>query len=299
VAKKDYRDALLTRLQTFENDPKKAFGGKNSTAKNPIYTTKNIEVPEKVKLVALAPDYTIRKEISPDLKIEKVIDIGIRNILQNRLKEFSDNAKEAFVNLDKNPIWLNKAKGISIKRVTISGVNNAEALHVKKNHFGQIITDAEGKPIPADFVSTGNNHHVAIYRDENGNLQEEVVSFYEAVARVNAGIPIINKNHEKGWEFSFTMKQNEMFVFPAEDFDPNEIDLWNPLNYVLISPHLFRLQKIAPKDYWFRHHLETSVETKNELNNYTYKRIQNNSNLDGIIKVRINHIGRIVHFGEY
>jgi CRISPR-associated endonuclease Csn1 len=81
---------------------------------------------------------------------------------------------------------------------------------------------------PQDFVSTGNNHHVAIYRDESGNLQEEVVSFYEAVARVNAGMPIIKKQHENGWQFLFTMKQNEMFVFPSTNFDPTEIDLLNP-----------------------------------------------------------------------
>jgi CRISPR-associated endonuclease Csn1 len=39
------------------------------------------------------------------------------------------------------------------------------------------------KTIGVDFVSTGNNHHVAIYRDNKGNLQEEVVSFYDAVVR--------------------------------------------------------------------------------------------------------------------
>lgn len=47
--------------------------------------------------------------------------------------------QKAFSNLDKNPIWLNKEKGISIKRVTISGISNAQSLHVKK--------DKDGKPI--------------------------------------------------------------------------------------------------------------------------------------------------------
>lgn len=103
-------------------------------------------------------------------------------------QEFGGNPKEAFSNLDKNPIWLNKEKGISIKRVSISGVSNAEALHHKKDLTGKDMLDSEGKRIPSDFVSTGNNHHVAIYRDEKGDLQEEVVSFYEAVARVNAGL---------------------------------------------------------------------------------------------------------------
>jgi CRISPR-associated endonuclease Csn1 len=216
VAKKEYRDALLKRLAENDNNPKKAFTGKNGLAKTPIYISlkDNIVVPEKVKIVWMEDNYTIRKDVTPDLKLDKVIDIGLKIILQNRLNEFNGDAKKAFVNLDENPIWQNKAKGIAIKRVTISGVSNAQSLHTKKDHFGNEILDENAKPIPVDFVSTGNNHHVAIYRDEKGNLQEEVVSFYDAVVRKNLDLSVINKTHEKGWDFLFTMKQNEYFVFP-------------------------------------------------------------------------------------
>src|SRR5690606_33893091 len=137
------------------------------------------------------------------------------------------------------------------------------------------LLNENGASIPSDFVSTGNNHHVAIYKDENGNLQEEVVSFYEAVIRKNEGLPVIKRNHEMGWEFLFTLKQNEMFVFPDEKtgFDPSEIDLLDPENRALISPNLFRVQKFATKDYWFRHHLETTLTAKSEMSSIVYKRI--------------------------
>ena len=303
VAKKEYREALLKRLQENGNDPKKAFTGKNALNKTPIYISlkDNIVVPEKVKIVWLEADYTIRKDITPDLKIDKVIDIGLKTILQDRLNEFGGDAKKAFVNLDENPIWQNKEKGIAIKRVTISGVSNAQALHTKKDHFGNEILDENSKPIPVDFVSTGNNHHVAIYRDEKGNLQEEVVSFYDAVIRRNLGFSVINKNHEKGWEFLFTMKQNEFFIFPSESFNPHEIDLLNPNNYHLISPNIFRVQKFGSllSGFWFRHHLETQIETPKELKGITFKVIQSANNLRDIIKVRINHLGQIVQQGEY
>lgn len=299
-----FKCLLLQRLQENGNDPKKAFGGNNALAKNPIYLdeAKTQSLPEKIKIVRYEDDYTIRKDITPDLKIDKVIDTGVRKILEERLKEFGGNTKEAFSNLDKNPIWLNKEKGISIKRVTISGVKNAEALHHKKDHFGREILDENGKRIPVDFVSTGNNHHVAIYRDADGNLQENVISFFEAVERANQGIPVIDKafNAHLCWKFLFTMKQNEYFVFPNEQsgFNPNEIDLLDKKNYKLISPNLFRVQKIATGDYWFRHHLETNVDVKLELKDVTYKR----SSLSGIkyiVKVRLNHIGEIVKVGEY
>ncbi len=306
VAKKEYREALLKRLKEFNGNSKKAFGGKNSPGKNPIYIDDEhlIELPEKVKLVWTEKKFTIRKEVSPELKIDKVIDVGIKTMLQKRLEEFNGDAKKALVNLDENPIWLNKEKNIPIKRVTITGVSNAEPLHYQKDHNGKFILDPNGEKQPVDYVSTGNNHHVAIYRDENGNLQEEVVSFFEAVARANAKEPIINKN-KNGWEFLFTMKQNEYFIFPSNDFNPNEIDLLNPDNAALISPHLFRVQKISTKNYVFNHHLETKVVDSELLKNFknlsgiTYHFIQTPNKLKGIIKVRINHLGEIVKVGEY
>jgi len=300
VSKPIYKEALLKRLQEFDNDPKKAFTGKNALHKLPIWLNdqKTEKLPEQVKVLYEENQYTIKKAITPDLKLEKIVDEGIRRELQKRLERFGNDPKKAFVNLDQNPIWLNEKKGISIKRVTITGVSNAEALHSKKDHLGKTILTKEGNEQPVDFVSTGNNHHVAIYQDDQGNLNEQVVSFFEAVARVNAGQPIITTNHQFGWTFLFTMKQNEMFIFPSKDFDPSEVDLLNPNNYSKISPNLFRVQKIAAKNYMFRHHLETNVDEKKELKNVGYINIRSTKLLKGIVKVRLNHLGLIVRVGE-
>lgn len=311
VSKKVYREALLKRLLEFGNDPKKAFTGKNSLDKNPIYVDylQTQKVPEKVKLVEEETVYTIRKPIDPTLKLDKIIDAGVKSILEKRLQDFGGDPKKAFVNLDENPIWLNKEKGISIKNVTITGVSNAVALHDKKDKLGNLILDKEGKTLPVDFVSTSNNHHVAIYRDYEGNLQENVVSFFEALARINAGLPIIDKSFKKeeGWEFLFSLKQNEYFVFPNErtGFNPAEIDLKDEKNFNLISPNLFRVQKISTKNYMFTSHLETqsisgdTLKNKKELSKITYNFIQTPLNLHSIVKVRIDQLGKIVHIGEY
>lgn len=211
--------------------------------------------------------------------------------------------QKAFSNLDENPIWLDEEKGISIKRVTISSVSNAEALHDKRDNRGQLILDKDGKKQPTDFVQTSGNHHVAIFRDADGNLQEHMVSFYEATARAIQHLPIIDKEYNKdlGWQFLFTMKQNEYFVFPNEEtgFNPKEIDLLNPKNYALISHNLFRVQKLSSKDYVFRHHLETKVEYNKELFGVTWKRINTLSKIKDIVKVRINQVGKIEDLGEY
>ena len=103
------------------------------------------------------------------------------------------------------------------------------------------------------------------------------------------------------------MKQNEYFIFPNETigFNPLEIDLLNPENNHLISPNLFRVQKISTKNYVFNHHLETNAVTGEllkkykQLSNITYRFIQSLPPIKNILKVRINHIGQIVSIGEY
>lgn len=305
VANKRLREALAARLRQFNGDPKKAFTGQNSLEKKPIYldAAHTVCVPPKVKTVTLEPTYTLRKEVNKDLNVEKVIDPHIRRILKERLKEYNDNAKEAFSNLEENPIWLNKERGIAIKRVTISGVSNAIALHDKHDHHGKKLLDSEGRPMPTDFVSTSNNHHVAIFRDAEGNLQEHIVSFFEATMRASQHLPVIERDYNKelGWQFLFTMKQNEYFVFPNEKtgFNPNETDLLDPKNYAEISRNLFRVQTLSNKDYIFRHHLETTVDRIKELSEIKWKRITALNKLNGIVKVRVNHIGQIVAVGEY
>lgn len=309
VANPTYKKHLLQRLLANEGNVKKAFTGKNTLAKNPIYLddAKTIVIPEIVKLVWLEDDYSIRKDITPenfkDIKaIEKILDEGVKRILKERLIKYNNSPKEAFSELEKNPIWFNEEKGIAIKKVKISGINNAESLHYKKDHLGNEILDYNNKRIPVDFVSTGNNHHVAIYKDKNGNLQEYVVSFYEAVARINQGLPVIDKTLKAylGWEFLFTMKQNEYFVFPnyITGFNPSEIDLLDTRNNKLISENLFRVQKFTIRDYFFRHHLETTVEDNPKLKNTTWRR-EGLAGIGKIVKVRINHIGQIVKIGEY
>mgnify|MGYP004701529147 CR=1 FL=1 len=307
VSKPAYREALLQRLKQFGNDPKKAFTGSNALSKKPIWLDElhTKQVPEKVKTVCFETVYTIRKDVSPDLKLDKVIDQKVKERLEARLKEFNGNTKQAFSNLDENPIWLNKTKGIAIKRVTISGISNGEPLHDKKNKEGKLMLDENGRKQPVDFVSTSNNHHVAVYSDADGNLQENVVSFYEAVGRKNMGLPVIDKDYKTsdGWQFLFSMKQNEYFIFPNAEtgFNPNDINLLDPDNYYLISPNLFRVQKFGSllSGFWFRHHLETSVDVKKELKGITFKVIQSTKNLENIFKVRVNHIGQIVSVGEY
>ena len=307
------REALLKRLNEYSGNAKKAFTGKNTLDKNPIYLNaeRTKTVPTLVKTIEWESFHPTRKLIDKDLNVDKVVDKGIRNILKARLEEFNGDAKKAFSNLDENPIYLDEAKKITLKTVSVEGVLSAIPLHTLKNQTGEPIIGKDGKPVLGNYVQTSNNHHIAFYSDEKGNLQDNAVSFFEAAERKSQGLPIVDKsyNHDRGWRFLFTMKQNEYFVFPNEatGFNPSEVDLMDEANYDMISPNLYRVQKMsriekgtsASRDYWFRHHLETILNDDSRLKNSTFKRINSLKPLEGIIKVRINSIGKIVAVGEY
>jgi hypothetical protein len=77
--------------------------------------------------------------------IDSVVDGKIRQILKERMSEFSGNEKNAFNNLQENPIWLSKEKNIAVKTVRLfTGLKAAEP--IKRNPDGE----------PIGFVKPGN-----------------------------------------------------------------------------------------------------------------------------------------------
>lgn len=316
VASKEQKEALLERLSQHGNNPKLAFTGKNSLEKNPIKTKSGKVVPAKVKILIPRVVYTIRKPIDHNLKIDKVVDKRIKRLLEERLDRFGGDPKKAFVNLEQDPIFLNKEKGITVKRVTITGPTEVTALHDKRDHFGRKILDANEVTIATDFVSLSNNHHVTLFLTQEGKVVERMVSFFEATARAISvpPIPVIDREYNKndGWSFLMSLKRNEYVVFPGYEerldadgnktvvkiFDPHNIDLLDPKNRHIISPYLFRVQKLSKKDYYFRHHLETTVDEVKELRERTWKRILNIDKMKEVVKVRVDNTGKIVKVGE-
>jgi CRISPR-associated endonuclease Csn1 len=294
ISNQRYRNAVIRRYDEYERNSKLAFGGKNSITKNPIYLDEReqFKIPEKLKITNVVVDYSIRKPVAPGLKLDKVIDEGIKKILHKRLAEFGGDDKKAFVNLDQNPIWLNREARISIKSVKIKGISNAISLHEKRDHFGNTIIN-NGKAEPTSWVNTGNNHHIAIYCDENGKYSEEVVSLLEAVTRRGLGVPIIQQEHPEKGHLVLSFKSNEMFLFPSETFDPFAIDINDPNNYSLIARHLYRVQKFSSFYYVFRHQYETKISNDKDVKDITFQRINSMEPIRQIRKIRINYIGEI------
>lgn len=308
---KPYIKALVEeRLAQFGNNAKSALA---SLKKEPVYLDK-----EKTTLLEYGTCYKEEIVIKYPLESLKVkdadfiVDEKIKQIVKERLAAFGNKEKEAFKDLEKNPVWFDEARKIPIKTVRcFTGLTAVEP--VKK--------DANGKDI--GFVKPGNNHHIAIYKDGSGKKQEHLCSFWHAVERKKYKIPAIierpkavwteiieeqneypqdflNKLPDDMWTFELSLQQNEMFILGLSKEEAESAIKEN--NKKLLSQYLYRVQKLSSSDYVFRHHLETSVskdaDKEKENAKRQAKRYHHIQSIDALyklnpMKVRVSNLGEI------
>lgn len=241
----------------------------------------------------------------PSMKPENIVDPTIRTLVEKRVAE---RGKDAF----KEPLY--SAEGMKIKSVRcFTSLSENGVVPVKYN--------ADGLPI--GFAKKGNNHHIAIYQDKNGDYQEMVVSFWDAVERKKYGVPVVIEDpHElwnnlwdkdlpqeflaklpsDDWQFVLSMQENEMFVLGMEEDEFN--DAIERHDYNTLNKHLYRVQSISHSDYFFRYHTQTRVDDKYEgvengrsasINMQNLYRVRSVKQLYSIFphKVKIDIMGRI------
>lgn len=297
------------RLSQHGSDPKKALA---SLKNNPIYLddkkTKKLEYGTcyKEETVIKYPVTSIKEKDLP-----YIVDSRIRQIIKGRLQQFGNREKEAFKDLENNPIWFNEAKQIPIRTVRmLTGLSSVES----------VMKDENGKDV--GFVKPGNNHHIAFYIDENSKKQQHVCTFWHAVERRKYGISVIIKNPKEvwnnilndkdqyssnfleklpndKWSYHESLQQNEMFILELSKADFEEAV--RSRNHKLLSEHLYRVQKLSVKgngqmDVWFRHHLETALNDSTEAK--ASKRFYNVQSIGAFeqlkaIKVRIDILGQL------
>lgn len=303
---KNYIKSLVEdRLAKHNNNPKAAIA---SLKKETIYLDENKTIP--LQYATCYKDQYVIKYPIESIKakdLDSIIDKRVREIIKERLEQYENKEKEAFKNIEENPVWYNVEKKIPIKTVRcFTGLSAVEP--VKRNN--------EGKEI--GFVKPGNNHHIAFYTNENGKKQEHVCSFWHAVERKKYNIPVIIKNPqevwdrilenqseypqsfldklpEDKWQFEESLQQNEMFVMGLSNEEVEKHLSENNLNK--LSHHLYRVQKITSSDYWFRHHLETSLnDSETAKESRRFYRLKSIGSLEKLnpIKIIINHLGEIV-----
>ncbi len=228
--------------------------------------------------------YHIRKPLTSFIKtkqLEKIVDINIKELvlkrvavkiaeLEQEIQNCTDNVRskqiakelEAFKKdgtLPNNTFTIIDKNGIPQASVFLPN-KNGEAVPIRKVRIKENIGGAEQlKENINQHVNPRNNHHVLIYKDLNGNLKEEIITFWTAVERKKQKMEVFQLPFD-GKEIVTTLQINDMFLLGLKD---EEIDWENP-NYELLSEHLFRVQKFTSGDYYFRYHKASSILNLNE-----------------------------------
>lgn len=282
IANEKEKKLVLDRLAQFENDPKKAF---KNLEDNPIWM--DAEKTKALTAVTIWEDFfVIKYNLDQNFKekdIEFIVDDGIRKKVQERFDARKGQKEHPLKNLDNDPIWLNEAKRIPVKTVRcFTGLSDLVPLHSASNGITKPMSQKSGEDVPVDFVSTRNNHHMGIYKTAEGKLVEIVVTLWDALERKKIGIPVVITDPQKTWDdvwargldnqavlsqlpqpdwtFVTSLQQNELFIFRMTAEELQKSIAANDLK--AISPNLYRVQKLTQGDYFFRHHLETTVDDK-------------------------------------
>lgn len=214
--------------------------------------------------------YHIRKPIdvlTTKKHLEKIVDKTIKQLIFKRIHVLGGFIKgkippETFFVVDENgikqpQIFLPNKNGnpVPVKKVRIKEpMNKAKQLKLNKNQF----------------VNPRNNHHVLVYEKKNGNLEKEVVSFWEVVERKKQKMNVFSLPNN-GKQIIETFSEDDMFIL----FKHKDEIHWENLNYFDISDNLYKVQKIAGADYFmeicFRKHNDSRED---KIAKYDYKYIK-------------------------
>jgi CRISPR-associated endonuclease Csn1 len=232
--------------------------------------------------------FHIRKpleSLTTEKQLEKIVDDSIRLLIFKRIHQIGGFIKgkipkETFFIIDENgekqpQIFLPNRNGlpVPIKKVRIKeNIGGAEKLKENTNQY----------------VNPRNNHHVLIYKDFEGNLKEDVVTFWIAVERKRQGQDVYQLPKD-GEEIVSMLEINDLFLL---DLNENEID-WEIPNYSILKEHLFKIQTLSEMYYEFRMS-SNSTQIKDTKSN-VFKRISSFKGWvsSNPIKVKINSVGMI------
>ncbi len=222
-------------------------------------------------------------------QIAKVVDESIRLLILKRVNELGGFVKDK---VPANTFFIVDENGVKQPQIFLPNQNGAP-VPILKVRVKENIGGAEKlKTNVNQWVNPRNNHHVLIYKDEQGNLKEEVVTFWTVVERKRTGqsvyqLPIVGK------EMVTTLHINDIFLLGLSE---DEINWENP-DYKVLKEHLYRVQKFTSGDYYFRKALTSSIqnpEEKQQINSFGFGK--NGWSTHNPIKVKISVSGKIIPF---
>ncbi len=222
-------------------------------------------------------------------QIAKVVDESIRLLILKKVNELGGFVKDK---VPANTFFIVDENGVKQPQIFLPNQNGAP-VPILKVRVKENIGGAEKlKTNVNQWVNPRNNHHVLIYKDEKGNLKEEVVTFWTVVERKRTGQSVYQLPID-GKEMVTTLHINDMFLLGLSE---DEINWENP-DYEVLKEHLYRVQKFTSGDYYFRKALTSSIqnpEEKQQINSFGFGK--NGWSTHNPIKVKISVSGKIIPF---
>ncbi len=236
--------------------------------------------------------FHVRKPIdslTTEKQLEKVVDETIKNLILKRIQELGGFVKGT---IPQNTFFTVDERGAKQPHIFLPN-KNGSPVPILKVRVKENIGGAEQlKDNVNQWVNPRNNHHVLIYKDEKGNLKEEISTFWTVVERKRTGDSVYKLPFD-GKEIVTTLHINDMFLLGLNEDNIN----WENPDYDLLKEHLFKVQTLSSIFYEFR--LNSDATQNKDTNSNVFRRIQSFGdgktgwrNLNPI-KVRISVSGKI------
>ena len=284
ISHKKVSNDITVQFKTVEKNGKKyinkGVAARGQLHKETVYGKRNFNGEEA---------FHVRKAIdflTTEKQLDKVVDESIKLLIRKKIQELGGFVKG---NIPANTFFIVDENGIKQPQIFLPNKNGAP-VPILKVRIKENIGGAEKlKEKVNQWVNPRNNHHVLIYKDEKGNLKEEVVTFWTVVERKRTGqsayqLPIDGK------EIMTTLHINDMFLLGLNEEEIN----WENPDYEVLKDHLYRVQKFTSGDYYFRKALTSSIqnaEEKQQINSFGMGK--NGWSTHNPIKVKISVSGKI------
>jgi len=199
--------------------------------------------------------FHVRKPIdslTTEKQLEKVVDEAIKKLIHKRIQELGGFVKGT---IPANTFFIVDENGIKQPQIFLPNKNGAP-VPILKIRMKENIGGAEKlKENVNQWGNPRNNHHVLIYKDEKGNLKEDVVTFWTVVERKRTGETAYQLPAD-GKEIVTTLHINDMFLLGINEDEIN----WEKPDYEVLKEHLYRVQKLSSKFYEFRQSSQASIQ---------------------------------------
>ena len=192
--------------------------------------------------------YHIRKTIESfqtQGQIGKIVDPSIKKVVEKAIEQ-----EGGYVNdkVPMNALATVDSCGFKTSKIFLPNTKGGDpvpvnSIRIKENFSGAVAL----KTNQNRYVNPRNNHHVMVYENIEGELCEQVVTFWEAVARKTRGESLYQLPADAA-QYVSCLHCNDLFLIGVENL-PDDLQ---QESRSFLAKHLYRVQKLSSKFYEFR-----------------------------------------------